>query len=60
MPKTVFLIRGYDHKVYRVNGNIRRLVPNAQVFKKLALKEQQIIEVSDLTINCIKEGPPLQ
>ncbi len=60
MPKTAFLIRGSDRKVYRVNDIIRRLVPNGEVFRKLGFKEQQITEVSDLTINCIKEGPPLQ
>lgn len=59
MPKTAFLIRGSDRKVYRVDGSTRRLVPNAQVFKKLAFNEREIIEVADNTINCIKEGPPL-
>ena len=60
MPKTAFLIRGSDRKVYRVNGSIRRLVPNGEVFKKLGFNEREIIEVSDITIDCIKEGPPLQ
>ncbi len=60
MPKTAFLIRGSDRKVYRVNGSIRRLVPNGDVFKKLGFNEREIIEVADKSINCIKEGPPLQ
>ena len=59
MPKSAFLIRGSDRKVYRVDGTIRRHVPNAQVFKKLAFNEREVIEVSDITVNCIKEGPPL-
>ena len=60
MPKTAFLIRGSDRKVYRVNGKIRRLVPNGEVFKKLGFNEKEIIEVTDSAINCINEGPPLQ
>lgn len=59
MPKTAFLIRGSDRKVYRVDGSTRRLVPNAEVFRKLAFNEREVIDVADNTINCIKEGPPL-
>lgn len=59
MPKTAFLIRGSDRRIYRVDGEIKRHVPNLKVFRKKGFNEGQVIDTSDRAVACIAEGPPL-
>jgi hypothetical protein len=60
MPKTAFLIRGSDGKVYRVDGDIRRYVSSKAVFHSKGFNESEIIEVNDGVFSCIPEGPPIK
>lgn len=60
MPKTAFLIKGGGDRIFRVDGEYRRHVPNLQVFRKKGFNEQEIINVSDNVLRCIPEGPPLR
>ena len=60
MPKTAFLIQGGDGRVYRVDGDRKRHVPNMQVFKRLGFNNAEIIHLNPAMINCIPDGPALR
>lgn len=60
MPKTAFLIRGGDGKVYRVDGDIRRHVSSKQAFRSKGFNEAEVIQVNDKVLSCIPEGPPIK
>lgn len=50
------LIRGNGPPVYLIEKGIRRWIPNPQIFTSLGLNWQNIIKVSDKTLNRIKNG----
>lgn len=50
------LIKGNDPPVYLIEKGIRRWIPNPQIFTSLRFKWQNIIKVSDKTLNRIKNG----
>lgn len=60
LPKSALLIRGSDQKVYRIDGEHKRHVPNLQVFRKKGFNEQEVIPVADGVIMCIPQGPPIR
>jgi hypothetical protein len=59
MKKTAFLIRDSGQKIYRVDGDTKRHVPNIDVFKKLGFNESEVFTFPDNEVRCIPEGPPL-
>jgi hypothetical protein len=59
MPKTPFLVEGGDGKIYRVDGERKRLVPNMDVFNRLGFKNEQVMHLPAAMVNCIPDGTPL-
>ena len=59
LPKTSFLVEGGDGKIYRVDGDRKRLVPNMDVFKRLGFKDAQVMHLPAAMVNCIPNGTPL-
>lgn len=59
LPKTSFLVEGGDGKIYRVDGDRKRLVPNMDVFKRLGFNDAQVMHLPAAMVNCIPDGTPL-
>lgn len=60
MPRTAFLIEGGDGRIYRVDGEYKRHVPNLDVFRRLGFNDAEVIHISADMVNCIPKGPPLR
>ena len=59
MAKASFLIEGGNGKIYRVDGDRKRWVPNLNVFKRLGFNDAQVIHMTPDMVNCIPEVTPL-
>ena len=59
MPKSPFLIEGGDGKIYRVDGDVKRHVPNLEVFKKLGFTSSMVLHLTPEMVNCLRTGTPL-
>ncbi len=59
MPKSSFLVEGGDGKIYRVDGDVKRHVPNMDVFKKLGFNSSMVLHLPAAMVDCIRTGTPL-
>ncbi len=60
MPKTAFLIKGGDNRIFRIDGEQKRLVPDMNTFRRLGFNDGEVIHLPQAMVNCLPKGPALR
>jgi hypothetical protein len=60
MPRTAFLVQGGGNRIYRIDGEYKRLVPDMNTFRRLGFNNGEIIHLAPAMVDCIPKGPALR